>query len=116
MYIGDYKILRTICKTKNSCLYAVENCSAAGSKDELPYVLKEMKLGESGTSTLEYEKKISQDIENSLEKSVAIPAMTVFEQDGKEYAVMHMGKTESFCPRLLKCLKKPQRKKNGKQN
>ena len=89
MYIGDYKILRTICKTKNSCLYAVENCSAAGSKDELPYVLKEMKLGESGTSTLEYEKKISQDIENSLEKSVAIPAMTVFEQDGKEYAVMH---------------------------
>ena len=45
MYIGDYKILRTICKTKNSCLYAVENCSAAGSKDELPYVLKEMELG-----------------------------------------------------------------------
>ena len=53
MYIGDYKILRTICKTKNSCLYAVENCSAAGSKDELPYVLKEMKLGESGTSILQ---------------------------------------------------------------
>ena len=102
MYIGDYKILRTICKTKNSCLYAVENCSAAGSKDELPYVLKEMKLGESGTSTLEYEKKISQDIENSLEKSVAIPAMTVFEQDGKEYAVMQsIGMTTKQLIRLI---------------
>ena len=104
MYIGDYKILRTICKTKNSCLYAVENCSAAGSKDELPYVLKEMKLGESGTSTLEYEKKISQDIENSLEKSVAIPAMTVFEQDGKEYAVMHMAKNGKFLSEIIEML------------
>ena len=104
MYIGDYKILRTICKTKNSCLYAVENCSTAGSKDELPYVLKEMKLGESGTSTLEYEKKISQDIENSLEKSVAIPAMTVFEQDGKEYAVMHMAKNGKFLSEIIEML------------
>lgn len=104
MYVGDYRILRTICKTESSCLYAVENCSAAGSKDELPYVLKEMKLGESGTSTLEYEKKISQDIENSLEKSVAIPAMTVFEQDGKEYAVMHMAKNGKFLSEIIEML------------
>lgn len=106
MYVGDYRILRTICKTESSCLYAVENCSAAGSKDELPYVLKEMKLGESGTSTLEYEKKISQDIENSLEKSVAIPAMTVFEQDGKEYAVMHMAKNGKFLSEIIEMLEK----------
>ena len=59
MYVGDYKILCTICKTESSCLYAVENCSVTGSKDELPYVLKEMNLDETGTSTLEYEKKIS---------------------------------------------------------
>lgn len=104
MYIGDYKILRTICKTKNSCLYAVENCSVTGSKDELPYVLKEMNLDETGTSTLEYEKKISQDIENSLEKSVAIPAMTVFEQDGKEYAVMHMAKNGKFLSEIIEML------------
>ena len=69
MYVGDYKILRTICKTESSCLYEVENCSATGSKDELPYVLKEMSLDETGTSTLEYEKKISQDIENSMAKN-----------------------------------------------
>ena len=104
MYVGDYKILRTICKTESSCLYAVENCSAAGSKDELPYVLKEMKLDAAGTSTLEYEKKISQDIENSLEKSVAIPAMTVFEQDGKEYAVMHMAKNGKFLSEIIEML------------
>lgn len=104
MYVGDYKILRTICKTESSCLYAVENCSAAGSKDELPYVLKEMNLDETGTSTLEYEKKISQDIENSLEKSVAIPAMTVFEQDGKEYAVMHMAKNGKFLSEIIEML------------
>lgn len=104
MYVGDYRILRTICKTESSCLYAVENCSTAGSKDELPYVLKEMKLGELGTSTLEYEKKISQDIENSLEKSVAIPAMTVFEQDGKEYAVMHMAKNGKFLSEIIEML------------
>ena len=106
MYVGDYRILRTICKTESSFLYAVEYCSAAGSKDELPYVLKEMKLGESGTSTLEYEKKISQDIENSLEKSVAIPAMTVFEQDGKEYAVMHMAKNGKFLSEIIEMLEK----------
>ena len=104
MYVGDYKILRTICKTESSCLYAVENCSATGSKDELPYVLKEMNLDETGTSTLEYEKKISQDIENSLEKSVAIPAMTVFEQDGKEYAVMHMAKNGKFLSEIIEML------------
>ena len=104
MYVGDYRILRTICKTESSCLYAVENCSAAGSKDELPYVLKEMKLDAAGTSTLEYEKKISQDIENSLEKSVAIPAMTVFEQDGKEYAVMHMAKNGKFLSEIIEML------------
>lgn len=104
MYVGDYRILRTICKTESSCLYAVENCSAAGSKDELPYVLKEMKLDAAGTSTLEYEKKISQDIENSLEKSVAIPAMTVFEQNGKEYAVMHMAKNGKFLSEIIEML------------
>ena len=104
MYVGDYRILRTICKTESSCLYAVENCSTAGSKDELPYVLKEMKLDAAGTSTLEYEKKISQDIENSLEKSVAIPAMTVFEQDGKEYAVMHMAKNGKFLSEIIEML------------
>lgn len=104
MYVGDYKILCTICKTESSCLYAVENCSVTGSKDELPYVLKEMNLDETGTSTLEYEKKISQDIENSLEKSVAIPAMTVFEQDGKEYAVMHMAKNGKFLSEIIEML------------
>ena len=104
MYVGDYRILRTICKTESSCLYAVENCSAAGSKDELPYVLKEMKLDAAGTSTLEYEKKISQDIESSLEKSVAIPAMTVFEQNGKEYAVMHMAKNGKFLSEIIEML------------
>ena len=104
MYVGDYRILRTICKTESSCLYAVENCSAAGSKDELPYVLKEMKLDAAGTSTFEDEKKISQDIENSLEKSVAIPAMTVFEQDGKEYAVMHMAKNGKFLSEIIEML------------
>lgn len=57
MYVGDYKILCTICKTESSCLYAVENCSVTGSKDELPYVLKEMNLDETGTSTLEYKKR-----------------------------------------------------------
>ena len=114
MYVGDYRILRTICKTESSCLYAVENCSAAGSKDELPYVLKEMKLGESGTSTLEYEKKISQDIENSLEKSVAIPAMTVFEQDGKEYAVMHMAKNGKFLSEIIEMLEKSSEEEDWK--
>ena len=104
MYVGDYKILRTICKTESSCLYEVENCSATGSKDELPYVLKEMSLDETGTSTLEYEKKISQDIENSLEKSIAIPAMTVFKQDGKEYAVMHMAKNGKFLSEIIEML------------
>ena len=104
MYVGDYKILCTICKSESSCLYAVENCSVTGSKDELPYVLKEMNLDETGTSTLEYEKKISQDIENSLEKSVAIPAMTVFEQDGKEYAVMHMAKNGKFLSEIIEML------------
>lgn len=104
MYVGDYKILCTICKTESSCLYAVENCSVTGSKDELSYVLKEMNLDETGTSTLEYEKKISQDIENSLEKSVAIPAMTVFEQDGKEYAVMHMAKNGKFLSEIIEML------------
>ena len=104
MYVGDYKILRTICKTESSCLYEVENCSATGSKDELPYVLKEMSLDVTGTSTLEYEKKISQDIENSLEKSIAIPAMTVFKQDGKEYAVMHMAKNGKFLSEIIEML------------
>ena len=114
MYVGDYRILRTICKTESSCLYAVENCSAAGSKDELPYVLKEMKLGESGTSTLEYEKKISQDIENSLEKSVAIPAMTVFEQDGKEYAVMHMAKNGKFLSEIIEMIEESSKEEEWK--
>ena len=104
MYVGDYKILRTICKTESSCLYEVENCSATGSKDELPYVLKEMNLDETGTSILEYEKKISQDIENSLEKSIAIPAMTVFKQNGKEYAVMHMAKNGKFLSEIIEML------------
>ena len=104
MYVGDYKILCTICKTESSCLYAVENCSVTGSKDELPYVLKEMNLDETGTSTLEYEKKISQDIENSLEKSIAIPAMTVFKQNGKEYAVMHMAKNGKFLSEIIEML------------
>ena len=114
MYVGDYRILQTICKTESSCLYAVENCSAAGSKDELPYVLKEMKLGESGTSTLEYEKKISQDIENSLEKSVAIPAMTVFKQDGKEYAVMHMAKNGKFLSEIIEILEESSKEEEWK--
>lgn len=114
MYVGDYKILRTICKTESSCLYAVENCSAAGSKDELPYVLKEMKLDAAGTSTLEYEKKISQDIENSLEKSVAIPAMTVFEQDGKEYAVMHMAKNGKFLSEIIEMIEESSKEEEWK--
>ena len=114
MYVGDYRMLRTICKTESSCLYAVENCSTAGSKDELPYVLKEMKLGESGTSTLEYEKKISQDIENSLEKSVAIPAMTVFKQDGKEYAVMHMAKNGKFLSEIIEILEESSKEEEWK--
>ena len=114
MYVGDYKILRTICKTESSCLYAVENCSAAGSKDELPYVLKEMKLDAAGTSTLEYEKKISQDIENSLEKSVAIPAMTVFKQDGKEYAVMHMAKNGKFLSEIIEILEESSKEEEWK--
>lgn len=114
MYVGDYRILQTICKTESSCLYAVENCSAAGSKDELPYVLKEMKLGESGTFTLEYEKKISQDIENSLEKSVAIPAMTVFKQDGKEYAVMHMAKNGKFLSEIIEILEESSKEEEWK--
>lgn len=114
MYVGDYRILQTICKTESSCLYAVENCSAAGSKDELPYVLKEMKLGESGTSTLEYEKKISQDIENSLEKSIAIPAMTVFEQNGKEYAVMHMAKNGKFLSEIIEILEESSKEEEWK--
>ena len=36
MYVGDYKILRTICKTESSCLYEVENCSAKGLKMNCP--------------------------------------------------------------------------------
>ena len=106
MQVGDYKILRTICKTESSCLYAVENCSATGSKDELPYVLKEMELDEMGKSVLEYEKKISQNIENTLDKSIAIPAMTVFEQDGKEYAVMHMAKNGKFLSEIIEMFEK----------
>lgn len=114
MYVGDYKILRTICKTESSCLYEVENCSATGSKDELPYVLKEMSLDETGTSTLEYEKKISQDIENSLEKSIAIPAMTVFKQDGKEYAVMHMAKNGKFLSEIIEILEESSKEEEWK--
>ena len=114
MYVGDYKILRTICKTESSCLYAVENCSAAGSKDELLYVLKEMNLDETGISTLEYEKKISQDIENSLEKSIAIPAMTVFKQDGKEYAVMHMAKNGKFLSEIIEMLEESSKEEEWK--
>lgn len=114
MYVGDYKILRTICKTESSCLYAVENCSATGSKDELPYVLKEMNLDETGTSTLEYEKKISQDIENSLEKSIAIPAMTVFKQNGKEYAVMHMAKNGKFLSEIIEILEESSKEEEWK--
>ena len=114
MYVGNYKILRTICKTESSCLYEVENCSATGSKDELPYVLKEMSLDETGTSTLEYEKKISQDIENSLEKSIAIPAMTVFKQDGKEYAVMHMAKNGKFLSEIIEILEESSKEEEWK--
>lgn len=114
MYVGDYKILRTICKTENSCLYAVENCSVTGSKDELPYVLKEMNLDETGTSTLEYEKKISQDIENSLEKSIAIPAMTVFKQNGKEYAVMHMAKNGKFLSEIIEMIEESSKEEEWK--
>lgn len=114
MYVGDYKILRTICKTESSCLYEVENCSATGSKDELPYVLKEMSLDETGTSTLEYEKKISQDIENSLEKSIAIPAMTVFKQNGKEYAVMHMAKNGKFLSEIIEMIEESSKEEEWK--
>lgn len=114
MYVGDYKILRTICKTESSCLYAVENCSVTGSKDELPYVLKEMNLDETGTSTLEYEKKISQDIENSLEKSIAIPAMTVFKQNGKEYAVMHMAKNGKFLSEIIEMIEESSKEEEWK--
>ena len=114
MYVGDYKILCTICKTESSCLYAVENCSVTGSKDELPYVLKEMNLDETGTSTLEYEKKISQDIENSLEKSIAIPAMTVFKQNGKEYAVMHMAKNGKFLSEIIEMIEESSKEEEWK--
>lgn len=101
--IGDYEISQMICRTANSCLYKARNRSAAGSKDELPYVLKEMEL-DGEVSQLEREKEISQDIEKNLGKSVIIPISTVITKGKKEYAVMRMAKNGKFLTEIIKLI------------